>query len=87
MEGQVMHITEVQGSAMKNIALALGQIEEAMGLLDDGFPNYRLRAAEVLMRARRFLLQAAAEDDARVLVALHTPITAREVEKAEEAGQ
>jgi hypothetical protein len=76
-----MHITEVQGFAMKNIALALGQIEEAMGLLDDGFPNYRLRAAEVLMRTRRLLLQAAAEDDARVPLAHYTPITAEEVEQ------
>ena len=41
-----------------HIALALGQVEEAMGVLDDGAPDCRQRAVEALVRARNFLLQA-----------------------------
>jgi hypothetical protein len=58
-----------------SIALALGQVEEAMGALDDGLPDCRPRAVEALVRARNLLLQATASAAARVPIAHYTPIS------------
>ncbi len=79
---------------MKNIALALGQIEEAMGQVLDAYQALiasRIRdepvmdlldhASLALMRAREFLDHATAAEAARVPVAFYTPITAEEVER------
>ncbi len=60
---------------MKNIALALGQIEEAMGLIEDPPFLYPEAAYQALVRARDFLAEASAADVARVPVAHYTPIT------------
>ncbi len=65
---------------MKNIALALGQIEEAMGLLEDAGTDATPRVYEVLALAREYQVQAIAEYAARVPVAHCTPINAEEVE-------
>ena len=48
---------------MTNIVLALGQVEEAMGALDDGAPECRQRAVEASVRARNFLLQVIAQQE------------------------
>ena len=63
-----------------SIALALGQIEEGIGMLED-YPGRPPGLYQVLERTRNFLLQAAAADAARVPLALYTPITAEEVGK------
>jgi len=60
---------------MKNIALALGQIEEAMGCLDEG--NI-YAAVTALMNARNLLCNAARAQQVAVFEA---PITAEEVER------
>jgi hypothetical protein len=66
---------------MKNIALAIGQIEEAMGMLDaagdDATPGVHL----VLARVRGLLVRDIAASAARVPLAHYTPITAEEVER------
>lgn len=61
-----------------NLALGIGQVEEAMGALDD---NDRQGACEALVRARQFLLRAAELAASRVPLAHYAPIT------DEEAGQ
>ncbi len=43
---------------MKNIALALGQIEEAIGMVEDAGTDATPGLYVVLVRARDFLLQA-----------------------------
>lgn len=63
-----------------SVALALGQVEEAMGILDDGRDDCCQRSCEALVRARNFLLQAITADAARVPLAHYGPITAEEVE-------
>jgi hypothetical protein len=71
-----------------SIALALGQLEEAIGVLETDPSSYRallqdrVTALAALYRLRTFLLQATAAEAARVAVALYTPITAKEVEEA-----
>jgi hypothetical protein len=68
-----------------SIALALGQIEEAMGILEDPWPDAAatdiLAAYEALVLARQYLAEATAAEAARVPVALYAPITAEEVER------
>jgi hypothetical protein len=58
-----------------SIALALGQIEEAMGALDDGHIN----AAIIALASARNLLRNATR--AQQVAAFEAPITAEEVER------
>ncbi len=64
-----------------SIPLALGQIEEAMGLLEDAGTDATPRVYEALALAREYLALATASPVARVPVAHYTPITAEEVER------
>jgi hypothetical protein len=59
-----------------SVALALGQVEEAMGALDD---NDRQGCCDALVRARNFLRLAAVVADARVPVAHYTPLRREEI--------
>jgi hypothetical protein len=63
---------------MNNIALALGQIEEAMGMVEAGNRSAALLALAI---ARALLEAAIVSESARVPLADFTPITAEEVER------
>jgi hypothetical protein len=64
---------------MSRAALALGQIEEAIGALDEGGPDCRQQASACLQIARLLLLEAhRAADAVRAPPALLTPITDEE---------
>ena len=65
-----------------SIALAIGQIEEAMGMVEAGNRSGALLALAI---ARTILTAATAAEAARVHAST-TPITAEEVEKAEETS-
>jgi hypothetical protein len=66
-----------------SVALALGQLEEAMGRLKDSDGYYcPIDAYDALVRVRELLAQEITASAARVPVALYTPITAKEVEEA-----
>ncbi len=73
---------------MKNIALALGQIEEIDGLIEDacfvGDDARLLAVRKALARVREYLAEAATADAARVPIAHYTPVTAEEVAQSDE---
>jgi hypothetical protein len=60
-----------------SIALAIDQLEEAIGQVKDG---NKPRALAALIRARTYLARENEAADARVAVAHYTPISAKEVE-------
>jgi hypothetical protein len=64
-----------------SVALALGQLAEAMGLLEDAGDDATPGVYLALARTRGLLIRAAAAEAARVPQAHYTPITAEKVEQ------
>jgi hypothetical protein len=60
-----------------SIALAIGQLEEAIGQLKDGNKSHALVA---LIRVREYLAREKDAAGARVAVAHYTPFSAKEAE-------